>query len=365
MIPRKLSKLLTTSFSLAFLGVGLAGCAFPHISDNSKSPLVIQEQGSFAVGGSVINNPGTFDPLEMTPEGQTYPGDHAYVFYQIPESARELPLVLWHGFGQSSRTWETTPDGREGYQNIFLRKDYGVYVIDQPRRGKAGRSTEPTSIEPEPDEQQWYNIFRIGIWPDYFSGVQFPKDPESLNQYFRQMTADTGPIDFDVNSDAVAALFDRIGEGILVTHSHSGGMGWQTVIKNDDIRAVVSYEPGSGFVFPEGEVPETKSSSGGDLEAEAVPLSDFKKLTRIPIVIYYGDYIPEDPIDNPGQDQWRIRLEMAREWAEAVNRHGGDVTIVHLPDIGIHGNTHFPFSDLNNREIADLMSQWLREKGLD
>jgi hypothetical protein len=30
-------------------------------------------------------------------------------------------------------------------------------------------------------------------------------------------------------------------------------MGWQTVIKNENIKAVVSYEPGSGFIFPEGE----------------------------------------------------------------------------------------------------------------
>jgi hypothetical protein len=31
-------------------------------------------------------------------------------------------------------------------------------------------------------------------------------------------------------------------------------------------------------------------------------------LTRIPIVIYYGDFIPATPTTNPGQDQWRIRL---------------------------------------------------------
>jgi hypothetical protein len=42
------------------------------------APLVIQEQGSFAVGGTVITNPGTFDPLKPTPEGQTFHGDHAY-----------------------------------------------------------------------------------------------------------------------------------------------------------------------------------------------------------------------------------------------------------------------------------------------
>jgi hypothetical protein len=142
-------------------------------------------------------------------------------------------------------------------------------------------------------------------------------------------------------------------------------MGWVTVLKSDKIRGVVSYEPGSGFIFPEGEVPPPMPSSGGTLKAESVPLVDFMKLTKIPIIIYYGDNIPAKPMDNPGQDQWRIRLDMAKLWAEAVNRHGGDATVVHLPEIGIHGNTHFPFSDLNNLEIADLMSDFLKEKGLD
>jgi len=36
-----------------------------------------------------------------------------------------------------------------------------------------------------------------------------------------------------------------------------------------------------------------------------------------------------------------------------------------LPEIGIRGNTHFPFSDLNNLEIADLMSTFLEKKGLN
>ncbi|MBI5592630.1 MAG: alpha/beta fold hydrolase [Deltaproteobacteria bacterium] len=329
------------------------------------APLVIQEQGSFAVGGTVVTNPGTFDPVKMSPEGQTFHGDHAYVFYQIPVNGRKLPLVLWHGFGQFSKTWETTPDGREGYQNLFLRRGFGVYVVDQPRRGNAGRSTKPGTLTPVADEQKWFDTFRVGIWPDFFPGVQFSRDPEAMNQYFRQMTPDTGPIDIDVNSDAVSALFNKIGPGILVTHSHSGGMGWRTAVKNSNVRAIVSYEPGSNFIFPNDEVPSPMPSSAGPFEAVGVPLAEFMKLTKIPIIIFYGDNIPEKPIANPGQDQWRVRLSMARLWRDAVNRHGGDVTVVHLPETGIHGNTHFPFSDLNNVEIADHMSMFLQKKGLD
>lgn len=330
-----------------------------------QKPLVIEEQGSFAIGGTMITNPGTFDPYKPTPEGQTFRGDHAYVFYQIPVKARKYPLVMWHGIGQFSKTWETTADGREGYQNIFLRRNFPVYLIDQPRRGNAGRSTVSATINPTPDEQQWFDVFRVGVWPNYFEGVQFARDSVTLNQYFRSMTPSIGTIDIEVNTNAVSALFNKIGPGILVTHSHSGGMGWITAVKNQNVKAIVSYEPGSGFLFPEGEAPSALTSSAGVLEASSVPMKDFMQLTKIPIIIYYGDNIPESHSNNPGADGWRIRLEMARLWRDKVNSYGGDVTVVHLPEIGIKGNTHFPFSDLNNIEIANLMSKWLKEKGLD
>ena len=142
-------------------------------------------------------------------------------------------------------------------------------------------------------------------------------------------------------------------------------MGWLTAVKNQHVKAIVSYEPVSNFLFPEEEVPSPMESSGGTLEAVGVPLSEFTRLTKIPIVIYYGDNIPVTPSDYPAQDRWRVRHDMAKLWRDAVNRYGGDVTLVHLPKIGIQGNTHFPFSDLNNLEIADLVSEFLEEKGLD
>ena len=88
------------------------------------------------------------------------------------------------------------------------------------------------------------------------------RDPETLNQYFRQMVPNIGPIDYDVNVNAISALFDKTGPAILVTHSHSGGMGWLTAIKNQNIKAIVTYEPGSGFVFPEGELPDPIPMAG-------------------------------------------------------------------------------------------------------
>lgn len=358
------SKSLTIAF-MALSILSLFSACRQRYKDEGNGLLIIKEQGSFAIGGSVLTNPGTFNPYTRTSEGQTYHGDHAYVFYQIPDKARKLPLVFWHGIGQFSKTWETTPDGREGFQNIFLRRNFSVYLINQPRRGNAGRSTVEATIKPTPDEQEWFGTFRLGIWPDYFEGVQFDKSEETLNQYFRQITPNIGGFDTDVITSATTELFNKIGDGILVTHSHAGGFGWLTAINNNKVKAIASYEPGSGFVFPEEEMPEPIPSSAGALVANNVSMQDFMKLTKIPVVIYYGDFIPEEPSDNPGADGWRARLEMARKWRDVVNKYGGDVTVIHLPEIGIYGNTHFPFSDLNNIEIADLLSGWLKEKGLD
>ena len=51
-------------------------------NNNSTDLIIIKEQGSFSVGGTMITNPGTFNPYNPTSEGQTFHGDHGYVFYQ-------------------------------------------------------------------------------------------------------------------------------------------------------------------------------------------------------------------------------------------------------------------------------------------
>jgi alpha/beta hydrolase family protein len=363
----------TRRIALAMLIALMTGCSV-HVTkddDPAQHPLVIRQQGSFAVGGTVVKAPGIFDPIAQgaynpagqDPRGQTLHGDHAYVFYQVPVDARRLPLVFWHGHGQSAKTWETTPDGREGFQNLFLRERYPVYLLDQPRRGRAGKGTAAGSIPATPDEQTWFGIFRLGIWPDFYPDVSFSREPAALEQFFRQSVPNTAPYDVEVNTSAAAALFEKIGPGILVTHSQSGGLGWRTAVKSPRVRAIVSFEPGGDFVFPEGEAPSLPFG-GRNFTPPTIPLRDFRQLTRMPILIYYGDNIPEQPSTNPGQEQWRVFRQVARLWRDAVNRHGGDVTLVELPAIGIRGNTHFPMSDLNNAAVADNMSQWLFRKKL-
>jgi pimeloyl-ACP methyl ester carboxylesterase len=312
--------------ALAATVVLCAACAAPGLSGKPPA-LAIQEQGSFSVGGTVKKAPGTFDPIAQgaytptpNPQGQTLHGD--------------------------------------------LRQRFSVYLLDQPRRGRAAKSTAPTEIPATPDEQMWFGVFRLGVWPEFHPGVAFSKDGSALEQFFRQSVPNTGPYDVEVNTNAVSALFSRIGPGVLVTHSQSGTLGWRTAIKNPNVRAIVSFEPGGDFVFPEGEAP-TLSFGGRPFTPPTIPQADFRRLTKIPIVIYYGDNIPEQASSNPGQEQWRVFRNVARLWRDTVNRHGGDVTLVELPAIGIRGNTHFPMSDLNNVDVAKNMAGWLQQKRLD
>ncbi len=339
--------------------------------------LSIKEQGSFLIGGNIMSTQGEYNSREwMNPQGQTRHGDHAYVFYQIPVHMRKLPIVFLHGAWQSGKTWESTPDGRDGFQNIFLRHGFSTYVLDQPRRGRAGQTLVAQDIIPKEGaavsfaampatvDQFSFEIFRLGLWPNYYENVQFPQDKESLNQFLRQTTPDTGPFDSTIISDSVSALFDKIGPGILFTHSAGGGPGWETAIKNPHVKAIVSFEPGA-FPFPQGETPAPMQTSAGILKAEEIPLEDFMKLTQIPIVLYYGDNIPEEETGIPAQDNWYMRLKMAQEWVAAINDKGGNATLIHLPKIGIYGNTHFLFADLNNLEIANSVLDFLKKESLD
>ena len=215
-------------------------------------------------------------------------------------------------------------------------------------------------------DRTMFTLFRLGRWPEFYDDTQFPKDSASLEQFYRQGTPNTGPLDFNVVADAMAAVLEKTGPAILVTHSQGGGVGWITTLKSANIKAIAAFEPGgSPRLFPEGEVPEAISTSFGVIEGTAIPLEEFKKFTKFPIVIFYGDHIATEPTDNYGSDQWRAELSMGRKFAQLVNKYGGDCKVIHLPELGIKGNTHFMFADLNNLEIADLLSKWLKEKGLD
>lgn len=348
-------------FSAALLGAAVLGAGFAHAFE----PITIVDQQSFAAGGTSAANPGTFDALKPTAAGQSIHGDHAYFFCQKPQNAKANTMVFLHGAMQFSKTWETTPDGREGFQTIFLRTGFPTCVIDQPRRGNAGRSMVDAVVKADKNDQTLFGMFRLGLWPNFYENAAFSRDPAVLEQFFRQVTPNIGDFDAQVAAAGIVAGLEKTGPTVLVTHSQGGGVGWLVGMKSANVRGIAAYEPGSGFVFPQGEAPATMPSSFGPLAPEEVPLEDFMALTKFPIVVYYGDNIPEKPSSIPNADQWRVRVDMAKLWVAAVNRHGGNASLVKLPDLGIRGNTHFPFSDLNNLDVARVFSDWLHEQGLD
>lgn len=319
----------------------------------SSDSLVLKEQGMFSAGGTVITSDGTFDVSNYytSREGSTSHVDHANVFYQIPKEDTGFPMVFLHGYGQSRMGWMTTPDGREGWSDMFLKKGHSVFLIDQPRRGEAGQTSVAGTFNAETADQTWYTQFRIGTFLDgeftYNENSQFPKGEEALDQFFRQMTPDTGDFDMTVIAQAVAATIDEAYEktgkdSILVTHSQGGMPGWEAARYTDHIAGIVAIEPGI---------------------AAEVDSEDYQALLEknIPIIFYYGDYIGEEYTDIPAAAMWAGMSSTADVFTEAYNAAGASSTIVRLPEEGIYGNDHFMFQDLNNGEIADHVENWIQE----
>ena len=365
-------------FSAKVLGITLAaltlppftgvGVALAQAGAAGTAPLVVARQGNRPFGGRVVTDAAAGTRLSC---------DHGYVNFQIPLAPRRYPLLMVHA--SSKKTWETTFHGTEGFRDIFLRRGFATWITDLPRTGQAGQGCGATSYTPALSDKSRFNSWRLGLWllerpaPDWYPGVQFPTDdPDALDEFFRVQTPEfNAPENEQVETDALAVLLGEIGPSVMLTHSSTGIRGWITGLKSDKVAAIVSYEPGA-VVFPQGELPPPVPRADGAtvVLGREVPLAEFKKLTRFPIQIIWGDYIPKtlDPA-NVGQrltlDSRRINFLRSKLFVEAINRHGGDAQNLLLPDIGIHGNTHFPMLDLNNVQIADLLSQFLAGKGLD
>lgn len=327
--------------------------------------LVIAKQGMFSSGGTVTEPvEGEYDEtqnwLDNTRAGNTAHVDHANVFYQIPANDNGNPIVYLHGYGQSRMGWMTTPDGREGWSDLFLKKGHSAFLVDQPRRGEAGSTAKMTtgaidtwsedSKEYMPGDQAWYTHFRIGrVAPDRYEGSQFPEGEEAQDQFFRQMTPNTGDYDEALFGEALGAVMEDIhkmtgNKSIYITHSQGSRVGWATPVEN--VSAIIAIEPGG--------TPEIGSEY-------------YQKLldAKIPIAVYFGDYIDNGPEDIHSSDFWKNVRDGALAFAEAYNADGGDCTIVDLPKEGITGNSHFMFQELNNQEIADHIESWLAERGLN
>ncbi|CDF98190.1 alpha/beta hydrolase [Avibacterium paragallinarum] len=341
------------------------------------SPISIEKQGSFTVGGRYVTHEGQFNQRNfLSPNGQRAYGDFAYVNYQIPVNAKKYPLIFQHGGAQSKRTWESTVDGREGFNTLFLRKGYSVYLLDQPRSGETNLSTQaldpatPWASNPMYGDKTFYILSRVGHFDAQGKPVpnaQFPAGEANYQAFQQSWSVGSGPLDNELNADVLAKLVNQTDGAVLVTHSMGGTIGWCAAIRSDKVKAIIAYEPGgTPFIFPETEMPKITKARFEHLSATAmgVPMDDFLKLTQIPIVLYYGDYIKLGS-NNVGEDKWGTEMAMAQQFVDTINRHGGDATLVHLPDIGIKGNSHFLMGEKNNQQLADLAAQWLKTKGLD
>ena len=324
-------------FLLFFFAIFIYAC-----SSTKQNALLISQQGVFASGGTVTE---VF-------AGKTSHVDHASTFFQIPAGKTKNPIVYLHGNGNSRVCWQTTPDGHEAWSDIFLRKGYPAFLVDQPRRGEAGNTacvSDKDGIISISNDKMSFATSRMGVvFPKCYTGSAFPQSEDALNQFFCQMTPDTGVFDEklfgsvlgEVLTDAKAITGKK---AIYITHSQGGLVGFQTSPEN--IVAMIAIEP-SGI------------PSVGSKEYEKFLES------KIPIAFYFGDYIDNGSNDCIGTGFWKNVRDKAIDFAEHYRADGGDATVVDLPKEGITGNSHYMFQELNNKEIADHIEKWLIKRGL-
>ncbi|HYF09161.1 MAG TPA: alpha/beta fold hydrolase [Acetobacteraceae bacterium] len=319
----------------------------------ASAPLALRAMGSFHIGGreaevsgravrEVALVPGA-PPVRIDPNG-TYQVEGMYVQFHIPEPERgAAPLLMWHGGGLTGVTWESTPDGREGWQQFFLRRGWAVYVSDAVERGRAGWAMSPEIFEGEPiflTKSDPWERFRIGAGAGTYRtrtilpGSQFPA--EAYDNFMRQIvprwvTTDAAQL------AAYRALLSRVGPSVVMAHSQGGFFACRAAqAQPDRVRALVLLEP-SGF---------------GETTPEALAA-----LRGIPVLALYGDFIEQDR-------RWPAIRQRGLNFYARLRGAGGSVEVVNLPERGIRGNSHMMMMDRNNEQVATLVQDWLAARGL-
>lgn len=308
-----------------------------------RPPLRIRRLGSFYVGGEIKFSEANYG----APSPPFGPGDisvnHMYVQYLIPSWRKyRYPVIMVHGGGHTGKTYETTPDGREGWYTSFARRGFSAYVVDDPNRGRA--CCEPTQIHlvklglADPStlpltstysKQTAWTGFRFG--PEYpvpYPNVRFPI--EAIDQYAAQFVLTyRDPEEIDKITAALVALLDSLGRPvILMTHSQSGTPGRRAAVQRPDlVKAIVAVE--GGAAFPEGSQEE-------------------QVLATIPLLQVEGDFRADSVND------------ARKAITDRLRSLGGDATTIVLPEIGIRGNTHMMMMDKNNQRVADVIEHWIK-----
>ena len=221
-------------------------------------PLTIESQGSFFIGGHDVKS----DTLSTLPAYDAVRHHHRRPDVRALSGAgcaKGLPVTLIHGCCLTGKTWETTPDGRMGWDEFFVRAGFPTYVIDQVARGRSAIDPTPFNsvklgkrhrtrsppVFSAGHEAAWA-IFRFGPeYPKVFDGMQFPL--QAQEEFWKQMVADWNAT-FPTPNPTVPALSQlaiKLGGTILISHSQSGIYPFQTAaLSTQGIAAIVSIEPG-------------------------------------------------------------------------------------------------------------------------
>ncbi|HZP78396.1 MAG TPA: esterase [Pseudolabrys sp.] len=316
-------------------------------------PLTLRDMGSFHVGGRIVEvsgkptkevvfSPGGI-PAKIDPNGE-YQVEQMYVQYFLPQKRRgSVPLLMWHGGGLTGVTYETTPDGRDGWLNMFIRKGWDVYNSDAVERGRSGFAS-PDIWKSEPlflTRANPFERFRIGTGPGSWNAdpakqkvlsTQFPV--EGYDNFVKQIVPRWVDTDAAIIA-AYTALVDKVCPCVILFHSQAGAFGFRVAqARPDKIKALVAVEPA---------VAGDKDKAGN--------------LKNVPVLVVYGDNIETDT-------RWPKMRQIGLDYADAVRAAGGKVDVVNLPDVGIKGNSHMMMMDKNNGQIADLIDKWLADRGL-
>jgi pimeloyl-ACP methyl ester carboxylesterase len=307
-------------------------------------PLELQDEGVFYINGHVTQ---TNFSGPAGAEGEIIT-DQMYVQYRIPKTISGLPIIMVHGSGHTGVTYETTPDGREGWATYFTRRGFPVYVVDHVGRGRS--SFDPSVINRAKQEsnpgllptvplftrQRAYQNFRFG--PKFgtpYPGGQFPI--EAQDQYFAQLvpnTETTLPGGGANTVKALTALVDKIGPAMLMVHSQSGAYGLELVRQRaDKVKALIDVE-----------------GSCGPLSADDVK----KSFSKVATMVVLGDHLSTSEGPN-GED----RRKLCGQSVDAINAAGGVAKLLDLPAAGLKGNSHMMMMEKNNLQIADLIIGWL------
>jgi pimeloyl-ACP methyl ester carboxylesterase len=313
-----------------------------------------------------------------------------YVSYKVPARVTSPhPIVVIHGGSLSGANFEGTPDGREGWADFFVARGYTVYVVDQPNRGRSGVVDNPERFTVSQIEHGLTSSFP-NDWPQASPHTQWPGTGLAGDPTFDQFVASRLPFrrGADValwNQTAGAALLDRIGPAILLTHSQAGEFGWLIADARPElVKAIVAVEPsgpprypfdpraisggpGDGLTFPWGiaSVPITYTPSvsdpselrfveQGERERAVLPTAWLQKeparllpnLMNIPVLV-----VTADASYHRAYDRYTVNY---------LRQAGVRVSEVRLENYGIRGNGHMMMFELNNLEIGQVIVDLVR-----